>query len=86
MDTNKRIFEDFPEVDCNQCEPYWNNQCDGTLVGSEKRCKAFKATRKVDIPFEIKSLESALKWLRNSVYILYAVMLIELVTRIFWGG
>lgn len=60
---NKRIFDDFPTVDCNQCEIYYLNQCDGVVEGQERPCTAFKATRHVLIPQEIARLRTRLKWL-----------------------
>ena len=61
MGDNKKIFDDFPAVDCNECESWWLNQCDGVKEGSTKPCTAFKATRRVNIPLQIESLTSALK-------------------------
>ena len=78
------LFDDWSEVkDCNQCEPYWNNQCDGAKVGSEKRCTAFKATRSVDIPEEIKALRSSLKWLRISFLGFAVALLMHLIGGFF---
>lgn len=55
-------FDDWKDVkDCNECESWWLNQCDGTQIGVERPCKAFKAVRRVSIPDEIKSLRSALE-------------------------
>ena len=59
-----KIFDDFPTVDCNDCECYHDNTCDGTPVGQERHCTAFKATRRTDIPLQIKSLQR--KNLRHS--------------------
>ena len=59
--SNKQIFEDFPTVDCNDCQHYWDNSCDGVDVSSEAQnrpCKTFLATRKISIPQEIKSLKN----------------------------
>ena len=72
---------EFPEVDCNECEHYWVNQCDGSNLGSKRLCKEFLATRKSNIPLEIKSLREALKWLRISV-----IALTGLVISILWRG
>lgn len=58
---NKQVFDDFPEVDCNACESYWTNQCDGTPTGSEKPCKTFKAIRRTDIPLQIKDAQNSLE-------------------------
>jgi hypothetical protein len=57
---DKRIFDDFFKVDCNDCQHYWTDACDGVYKGSEKRCNSFVATRRVDIPEQIK-------WLRKRV-------------------
>ena len=81
MEKNK--FDDWSEVkDCNQCEPYWNNQCDGVKVGSEKRCTAFLATRKVDIPVELEALRKAVKWLRISGFLVNLVVVLHLIGHI----
>ena len=80
---DKKIFEDFPEVECNQCEPYWTNQCDGASKGSERVCTGFKPVRSVKIPEEIKSLRERLKWL-NVALILESVALVgHLLSHIF---
>ena len=57
----KQIFEDFPEVDCNGCTHYYNETCDGTLQGSVRLCKEFKATRRVDIPLQINEAHRRLQ-------------------------
>lgn len=58
----KQKFDDWSDVkDCNDCECWWVNQCDGLPTGVERTCTAFKATRRVNIPEEIKSLRKALK-------------------------
>lgn len=74
---NAKRFEDWYEVDCNECERWWLNQCDGACKGSQKPCNSFLATRSVVIPAQIKSLKSHLKWL-YSLLILEGVMLIVL--------
>ena len=56
MSEDKRIFDDFPKVSCNECEHYYTNACDGVSKDSQKICKTFLATRSVSIPSEIKSL------------------------------
>lgn len=63
-------FDDYMEVDCNDCEHYWDNSCDGASVGSQRVCNSFLATRKVVIPAQIKSLENRLERLRGLVRIL----------------
>ena len=51
-------FDDYKEVnECTNCESWWTSQCDGTPEGSERPCKAFKATRKVKIPEDIDALK-----------------------------
>ena len=68
MKKGQVLFDDWSEVkDCNGCENYWNKLCDGTKVGTEKRCTAFKATRTVDMQEEIKSLKERVKWINVSL-------------------
>lgn len=83
---DKVLFDDWSEVkDCNNCENYWNKLCDGTKVGSEKRCTAFKATRKVDIPLELNALRKAVKRLSVAVILLGVVQILESLSSILGG-
>ncbi len=57
----KKRFTDWDDkVDCNDCQHYHVNKCDGiTVRGSEKHCKSFLATRKVFYLRELKRLQIA---------------------------
>lgn len=57
MENNKRFEEWNCKVDCNDCERWWLNQCDGVFKDAEKPCSSYLATRTVVIPEQIKSLE-----------------------------
>ena len=77
-----KIFDDFPTVDCNNCERWWLNQCDGckdTLKGSKMPCNSFLATRSVIIPQEIERLKNAVKGLKTAIAILGGIVLAILV-------
>ena len=79
----KTKFDDWSDIkDCNQCEPYWNNQCDGAVVGSEKPCKAFVAVRRVSIPAEIKAIRSEIKRLYVSLLLLAITVLIHYIVEL----
>lgn len=80
MSDKPKIFEDFPTVDCNECELYWINQCDGVQKAQKRSCTTFKATRSVVIPEEIKWLKTRLKRLTRALVILGVT---ELLTIIF---
>ena len=58
-------FDDYTEVNCNDCGRYWDNSCDGAPVGSQRVCNSFLATRSIVIPAQIKSLEKRLERLRG---------------------
>lgn len=77
MKYDKKIFDDFIPVDCTNCEEWWLNKCDGVTIGTERRCTAFKATRREDISQRIKSLRMAIKWLYVAV-VLEAVAILVL--------
>lgn len=53
---NKRFEEWTCKVDCNDCERWWTNQCDGVFKDKEKPCMSYIATREVVIPAQIKRL------------------------------
>lgn len=73
--TNK-IFDDFKGIDCNDCERWWLNQCDGVTKGTERPCNSFLATRRVIIPEQIKSLNKRLKYLGSAIIVLAIINLI----------
>jgi hypothetical protein len=80
VETTKKRFEgwDVP-VDCNDCEKYWDGSCDGVCKAQERHCTAFKATRSVVIPEQIKSLRTRLKWLTGAFAVLSVIQLATLV-------
>lgn len=73
---DKKRFDEWDElVDCNSCENYYSNTCDGVPVAQKRSCTAFKATRHISIPLEIKWLKTRLKWL----YVALGVMSVVLI-------
>lgn len=54
-------WSDLPTRDCNECEEYWLNRCDGAKKGKETICYAYKAVKRKDIPKQIKKLDTMLK-------------------------
>jgi hypothetical protein len=55
MATDKKenkIFDDY-EVECNLCEKYWLNQCDGVKCGQTRKCTSYVAVKRVDIPEKV---------------------------------
>lgn len=85
-DTPKR-FEDWEQVDCNDCTHYWDSSCDGASKGSRIGCNSFLATRKVVIPERLNALEKRFKWLRICCLLLDIVVLLHLVSHIMgWYG
>ena len=60
---NKKVFDDFPTVDCNDCEQYYLNTCDGVSEAQNRPCTAFKPVRGMNMPKEIKSLRTQIFWL-----------------------
>lgn len=79
MSEQKR-FENWEEVDCNDCACYWDNSCDGVKEGTKKPCNSFVASRKVSIPGQIKELKDKVERLRWSLVLISIVILLHLVT------
>ena len=74
--TSLKRFEDWEDVDCNQCARYWDDSCDGVSKGSKKPCNSFIATRSVVIPERIERLEKAVKWLIGALALTWWVILV----------
>ena len=72
MSEERKVFDDFPQADCNTCRSYMLDQCDGVPVGESRKCTAYEATRHTDIPMQIEKLKSDIKTL-NLLNILLAV-------------
>lgn len=65
----KKVFDDY-QVNCNECERYWNDQCDSVPVGKTKQCKSFVATRNVNIPTQLGKLKNELMVQRIAILVL----------------
>lgn len=77
MSNSTKRFGDWVDVNCNECEHYWNNTCDGVCKGSQRACNSFLATRSVVIPAQIDKLRNDVKWLGIGL-ILETIMLVIL--------
>lgn len=78
----KQIFDDFPKVDCNDCENYYTNACDGALQGSERQCKTFLATRNVNIPRRLSVLEKDVKAYSVHIILIYILLVLTFISNI----
>jgi hypothetical protein len=85
--TDSKRFEEWTcKVDCNECERWWTNQCDGVFQGSEKPCKSFLATRRIVIPARVKSLEKRVKRLETWFIALdVLIILISIAILVGWA-
>ena len=66
MSEHKR-FEDWEEVDCNECARYWDSSCDAVDKDSKRHCTSYLATRSIVIPLQIKALRSHIIWLYGMI-------------------
>lgn len=64
MTNEKKVFDDFPQADCNTCRSYMSDQCDGVPIGESRKCTAYEATRQSDLPMQIENLKKEIKSLR----------------------
>lgn len=77
-------FDDYIDVDCNNCQNYWNETCDGVQVEDRERpCQSFRATRTIDIPKRLSQLEDELKITRTTLVTLYLVVLLQIIGGLF---
>ena len=82
--TNKR-FDNWEEVDCNECARYWDSSCDSVGKDKKRLCNSFMATRSVILPEQLKALQSDIKWLRISTLLIGISVLIHYIGAIFGG-
>ena len=76
--SNPKIFEDWEEIDCNECARYWDSSCDGVGKDSKRHCTSYLATRSVVIPLQVKALRNHIRWL-------YGMIVLEGITIVTLG-
>ena len=76
-ETESKVFDES-YVDCNQCQHYWDDSCDGTPTHQIRPCTAFKATRHTDIPLQLEKLSMGLKRSDRHILLLNIVVLLHL--------
>jgi hypothetical protein len=57
MTEEQKVFEEYPQKDCNTCRSYMLDQCDGVPIGDSRKCTAYEAVRNSDLPMQIEKLE-----------------------------
>ena len=76
-----KIFDEY-EVECNNCQRYWLDQCDATKVDDTKPCNSYIATRKMDIPDKVKVLDDKVKSLGTCVTITMVILAFHLLSHL----
>ena len=77
-ETKRNIFDDY-EVECNLCEKYWLNQCDGVKCNTKRKCTSYIAVRRDDIPQKVDKNKHEIHDLRNLVFVIGIVLSIHIV-------
>lgn len=85
MANKDKIFDDWVKVDCEQCERWWQNQCDGVCEGENRPCNSFLATRSVILPEQIKRLQNENKRHKTAILLL-CVCIVILALVVGFGG
>jgi hypothetical protein len=57
MTEEQKVFEEYPQANCNTCRSYMLDQCDGVPIGDSRKCTAYEAVRNSDLPMQIEKLE-----------------------------
>jgi hypothetical protein len=61
MTEEQKVFEEYPQANCNTCRSYMLDQCDGVPIGDSRKCTAYEAVRNSDLPMQIEKLEQQIK-------------------------
>ena len=69
-------------VDCNTCQCYWTDQCNGKKLNEYGKCNSYIAYRKIDVLNRLEVIENNLNKLAVSVLGLAIVLLICLVIKV----
>lgn len=81
--SDKKIFDDY-NVDCNDCQHYWTDTCDGVKQGSTRLCKEFVATRRTNIPEQIEMLSNRLIRAERGIVALLVFIIGRAIVTLLW--
>ena len=84
MENKKKIFDDY-EVECNQCEKYYLNQCDGVKCGTKRKCTSYVAVKRVDLPKMIDKNKREIDHLKTWLVISNVALIIHVVLDMLVG-
>lgn len=82
MEKESKRFEDWEEVECNDCSHYWDSSCDGASKGSRIGCNSYLATRSIVIPERLNSLEKRVESFRKASIVATGVLLVHLLMHL----
>lgn len=81
-----KMFDDYIPVDCNDCQHYWNDACDGVQAADrEVPCTSYIATRTSDIPKRIERLEEDVESLGKNAIVFDVIIILMLISDLIWG-
>ena len=83
--SDKKVFDDYTEVNCNNCQQYWYDLCDGVPEDGSRPCTSYVATRNSDIPKKIEVLQKRVDRLENSLIVTNLIIVVYLAAQLFWG-
>lgn len=67
MSNEPKRFEEWKDVECDECARYWDSSCDGVPQDAHKPCRSFVANRRVSIEGRVNALENAVHSLRINI-------------------
>jgi len=78
------IFDSWEDLkDCDDCERYYNSQCDGVAVDQKRNCTQYVATRRASFEGNLNKLERQMKGLKRDIIIVnvcvFALLMIRLI-------
>lgn len=80
----QKRFEEWEQVNCNECARWWDSSCDGVCKGDKKVCMSYVATRSVVIPAQIKRLTKVVKGLVWSVSFIIISLIFHYLSVMGW--
>lgn len=82
MANESKRFEEWEEVDCNECTHYWDSSCDAVKQDDRRQCNSFLATRRVVIPARLNALEKRVESFRKASIVVAGVLLVHILMHL----
>lgn len=80
----QKLFETTPLRQCNSCQHYYTNTCDGVKLMENKTCRDYKVIRLLDVESLLNENNIILKNINAKINVTLGIVIVNLVFTAFY--